>query len=354
MGPELKRGTWMRPVVAVSLVLVLIGVFVLKSCAPDGPGHVPAVTPSTPVAVKTPPFSADSAYAFVARQVAFGPRVPGSKEHAACADWLVRMLYAAGADTVHEQKGSVTAFNGQPVALRNIIASWNPSATDRILLMAHYDTRPFADHDDERQNQPIAGANDGGSGVAVWLEVVRHFADSTSPVRSGKLGVDVFLTDVEDMGQPNQGVMGAGLEEKSIKTWCLGSQYWVRNPHVSNYRARYGILLDMCGGTDAVFPREAWSMRFAPQIVNKVWRAAAAAGHGDRFLSDTRTYVGIDDHVVVNEGTGIPVIDIIAWDPATGAFPKTWHTHEDDLSSIDRATLEAVGSTVMQVLWSER
>jgi glutaminyl-peptide cyclotransferase len=348
MGQELKRRAWGRPVLAITLVGLLIGVFLLKSCAPDGPPPAPEVKPDVPVLVPAPVFNGDSAYALVAKQVSFGPRVPGSKEHSACADWMVALLKAHGADTVHQQLGKVTAFNG------NIIASWNPEAKERVLLMAHYDTRPFADHDDERQNQPIEGANDGGSGVAVLLEIARHLSSAGSPFAEGKLGIDLFFTDVEDMGQPNEGVMGAAMQQESIKTWCLGSQYWVRNPHVPGYSARYGILLDMCGSKDATFPREALSMRFAPLVVNRIWKAAAATGNGDRFLSETRGFVGIDDHVVVNEGTGIPVADIIAWDASTNAFPKTWHTHDDNLSGIDKESLRAVGETVMQVLWSER
>ena len=351
MGPELKR---LRPILAIALIALFLGTFLLKSCAPDGPSRTTEVKPDPAVLAPAPPFNSDSAYAFVAKQVSFGPRVPGSPAHKACADWMVETFYRFGADTVHEQKGNVIAFNGQPVPLRNIIVSWNPLAKDRVLLMAHYDSRPFADHDDERQNQPIDGANDGASGVAVWLELARHLGDSTSPTKAGTLGVDIFLTDVEDMGQPNQGVMGAGTDQASIKTWCLGSQYWVKNPHVPNYTARFGILLDMVGSVDAKFPREALSMKFAPQVVNRIWKAAAATGHGDRFLSETRGYVGIDDHVVVHEGTGIPVADIIAWDAATGAFPKTWHTHEDNLSGIDKESLQAVGTTVMQVVWSEK
>ncbi|MBL0046459.1 MAG: M28 family peptidase [Flavobacteriales bacterium] len=341
-------------IIAVVLVALLLALLLLKSCAPDNHSSVPVVEPAKTLLVPAPPFNADSAYAFVAKQVSFGPRVPGSPEHKACADWMVETLNRFGADTVYEQKGNVIAFNGQPVPLRNIIASWNPQATDRLLLMAHYDSRPFADHDDERQNQPIDGANDGASGVAVWLELARHLGDSTSPTKAGTIGVDIFLTDVEDMGQPSEGVMGAGNDPKSIKTWCLGSQYWVKNPHVPNYTARFGILLDMVGSVDAKFPREALSMKFAPQVVNKIWKAAAATGNGDRFLSETRGYVGIDDHVVVHEGTGIPVADIIAWDAATGAFPKTWHTHEDNLSGIDKESLQAVGTTVMQVVWAEK
>ncbi len=350
-SPHLGRSdlSFMRRPGTPSGVAVLLALILgLNACAPEGT-PVPEVGPAPPALVPAPLFDADSAYGFVARQVAFGPRVPGTPAHKACADWLVATLKRFGADTVHEQKGTVTSFNGQPVPLRNIIASWSPEKKDRLLLMAHYDSRPFADHDDERQNEPIDGANDGGSGVAVWLELARHIS-----AQRPALGIDIFFTDVEDMGQPNLGVMGAETEQNSIKTWCLGSQYWVRNLHVPNYTARFGILLDMIGSEGATFPREGLSMRFAPQVVSKIWKAAAATGHGDRFKSETRQYVGIDDHMIVNEGTGIPVADIIAFDESTNAFPSTWHTHEDNLKGISRESLQAVGATVTQVVWAER
>lgn len=348
MGPELKNGRRLRPFLAIGMIALFIGVFVLKSCAPDRP-HTEEHRPKadgTP-AVAAPLFDADSAYAFVSRQVSFGPRVPGSKAHDACGDWMVATLKRYGA-TVIEQTGTVTAFNGQPVPLRNIIASWQPEKKDRILLMAHWDSRPYADRDTERQNEAIDGANDGGSGVGVWLELARHLA-----AQPPALGVDIFFTDVEDMGQPHD-AMGGVEENESLRTWCLGSQYWVKNPHVADYNARFGVLLDMVGSADARFPREGLSMRFAPQTVGRIWKAAAAAGQGDRFLSETRNYVGIDDHVIVNEGTGIPVADIIAWDMNTGAFPSTWHTHADTTTAIDKGSLQAVGATMMQVVWGER
>ena len=349
MGPELKRGSWVRPAIAVSLIALFVGVFLLKSCAPDGPkpGTVPVT--EKPALVPAPLFDADSAYGYVAKQVSFGPRVPGTPAHKACADWMVATLERFGADTVYQQTGTVTAFNGQPVPLRNIIASWSPEKKERLLLLAHYDTRPFADHDDERKNEPIDGANDGGSGVAVWLEVARHIK-----AQQPALGIDIFFTDVEDMGAPSEGVMGARQDDSSIDTWCLGSRYWAKNPHVKDYRARYGILLDMCGSIDAKFPREGISMKIAPQVVGKIWKAAAATGHGARFLSETKNYVGIDDHLVVNMETGIPVADVIAWDESSGAFPKTWHTHDDDLANISKESLQAVGATVTQVIWAER
>jgi Zn-dependent M28 family amino/carboxypeptidase len=330
-----------RPLLPLSVLALL------AACQPETSTPTPEVTPPPAPVVEAPPFNADSAYAFVAKQVAFGPRVPGSAAHKACGDWMVAALKRYGA-TVVEQTGTVTAFNGKQVPLRNIIASWQPEKKERLLLFTHWDTRPFADKDDERTNDPIDGANDGGSGVGVWLELARHLNEKPTD-----LGIDIFFTDVEDMGEPSEEVM-AKSADNSLRTWCLGSQYWVKNPHVPGYKARFGILLDMCGSMDARFPKEGYSMRFAPQVVNKVWRAAASVGHGDRFLSETIQYVGIDDHVIVNEGLGIPSIDIIAFDRATGSFPPTWHTHDDNLKNISKESLEAVGATVQRVVWAEK
>ncbi len=320
----------------------------LVACQPEGNGStVPDVQPPPAATVQVPVFNTDSAYAFVAKQVSFGPRVPGSAAHKACGDWLVAKLKGYGA-TVIEQTGTVTSYNGQPVPLRNIIASWQPEKKDRILLMAHWDSRPFADKDVVRPNDPIDGANDGGSGVAVWLEVARHIAEQMPA-----LGIDIFYTDVEDMGEPNNAMMGTE-DGSTMRTWCLGSQYWVKNPHVPGYKARFGILLDMCGSEDARFPKEGFSMRYAPNVVNKVWKSAVATGHGDRFLAETINYVGIDDHVIVNEGLNIPSIDIIAFDQSSGGFPSTWHTHDDNLQNISKASLEAVGATMTHAVWNEK
>ena len=331
-------------IIAAALIALLL--VLLRSCAPDG-GGTPApskVIPELPALPPTPLFHADSAYAYVQKQVDFGPRVPGSQGHQVCGDWLVDFLKQY-ADTVIEQTGHVTAFNGQQVPLRNIIASWKPELKQRVLLMAHWDTRPFADRDNERQGEPILGANDGGSGVGILLEVARHLAAHPSSI-----GVDVFFTDVEDYGAPG-GSMTAGDPEQS---WCLGSQYWTKNPHVKDYTARFGILLDMCGARDARFPKEAFSMKYAPQIVNRVWKTADALGHGNYFLDETKYYVGVDDHVSVNERLRIPTIDIIEYNAGTSGFHPSWHTHDDDMDVIDRATLKAVGQTVLEVVWKER
>lgn len=330
----------MRPLVCYGLVGLL------ASCGPEG-RDVPTVPPGpvVPELPPTPAFQADSAYAFVAKQVAFGPRVPGTQSHRACGDWMVQRLEAAGASVI-EQTGTVISFNKERLPLRNIIGRFHPDRKERILLLAHWDTRPFADKDDQRTNEPIDGANDGGSGVGVLLEIARHLA-----AKEHGPGVDILFTDVEDHGQPS-GAMT--IDESSIDTWCLGSQYWVKNPHVPDYKARFGILLDMVGARDARFYQEALSMQFAPAIVRKVWKTAASLGVGDRFVQETKYFVGIDDHVPVNKVLRIPTIDIIEFDPATQAFGPYWHTHDDSMDVIDRNSLDAVGRTVLEVIWRER
>lgn len=327
--------------------LLLLFLPMLHACVPEGEQQVtvPEPKPEQPALPATPLFDPDSAYAFVARQVAFGPRVPGTKPHQACGDWLVARMKEAGAD-VTEQVGTVISFNKERLPLRNIIAQFDTTKTERILLFAHWDTRPFADKDNERTNEPIDGANDGGSGVGVLLEIARHL----SAKKHGP-GVDILFTDVEDHGQPS-GAMTQ--EESSIETWCLGSQYWVKNPHTPNYTARFGILLDMVGAKDARYYQEALSMQYAPAIVRKVWKTAAALGYGDRFVQETKYFVGIDDHIPVNKVLHIPSIDIIQYDPATQAFGPYWHTHEDNMEVIDRDALKAVGQTVLEVVWKER
>lgn len=326
----------------ISLTSALIA---LVSCAPDekSPDTSPEPPPNVAALPPTPQFDPDSAYNHVATQVEFGPRVPGSEAHQACGDWLAAKLRANGGDVV-EQTGTVTAFNGRKLPLRNIIASWQPEKENRILLFAHWDTRPFADQDNDRKNEAIDGANDGGSGVGVLLEIARHLNGAQT-----SHGVDIIFFDVEDYGQPS-----GSLTQEGSDTWCLGSQYWARNLHDPNYDADFGILLDMCGAKDARFYQEAISMNYAPHIVRKVWKTAKALGYGKFFVDRTQYYVGIDDHAIVNEKLGIPSIDIIEYNEESGGFHPSWHTHNDNMEIIDPATLKAVGQTVMEVVWQER
>ncbi len=286
-------------------------------------------------------FNADSAYSYVKKQVDFGPRVPGADSHRQCANWLIGTLNRHGADTIIEQKTIVTAFNGDKLPINNIFAQYNKNAKRRVLLLAHWDTRPWADaeKDKSKHNIPIPGANDGGSGVGVLLEIARCLGQ-----RQSAIGVDILFTDAEDYG-------ASGGDEKS---WCLGTQYWVKNmPYSEEQLPMYGILLDIVGGIDAKFHREYFSERFASRVNDKVWAMANASGYSSRFVNSTEGAV-TDDHYHINMA-GIPCIDIIECvNPLTGSFPPTWHTLKDDMNSIDRNTLKAVGQTVLNTIYNEQ
>ena len=241
------------------------------------------------------------------------------------------------------QEGKVTAFDNSILNIKNIIAQFQSEKNNRILLFAHWDTRPFADHDPDpaKRNQPIDGANDGASGVGVLMEIARHLKDNpTHP------GIDIIFFDAEDYGTPDH----LNVEYKP-DTWCLGSQYWGKNPHKKNYYAQYGILLDMVGAQNARFYQEQASLRFAPKLVNHIWDTAASLGYGSFFIFRKGGYI-TDDHVYVNKHTGIPAVDIIQYDPSTNtSFGSYWHTHDDTMENIDRNTLKAVGQTLMEVIY---
>ena len=293
----------------------------------------------------SPEFNADSAYAFVEKQVNFGPRIPGSDAHKACGDYLVAKLTGFGA-LVTEQKADITHYDGKNLSIRNIIGSFYPEKEKRILLYAHWDTRPFADEEPDpgRQQQPIAGADDGASGVGTLLEIARNL--SQYPL---EVGVDIIFFDLEDWGQPS-------FETDWVQGewWCLGSQYWSEQPHVENYKADYGILLDMVGAANASFLKEGYSTQYASNILEKVWNTAVKLGYGNYFLSKSGGYI-TDDHLPVNKHHRAPSINIInlKTDTQTGFAPH-WHTHRDDMRNIDRSTLRVVGQTVMEVIYSEK
>ncbi len=319
------------------------------SCNTGTEKETPVKEPSESVTefVKAPPFSGDSAYFFVEKQVNMGPRVPNTAAHREAGDYFISKLKEYGA-RVTAQEFQAQSFDGKTLQLRNIIASFYPDQQKRVLLAAHYDSRPFADKDDERRDEPIDGANDGASGVGVLLEIARILNSNDTPP---PVGVDIILFDGEDWGNDSNNYVP--LPENLDTWWCLGSQYWGQNKHNPQYSAYYGILLDMVGGTDAKFYREGYSMEFAPKIVNKVWQTAARLGHNEYFIPANGGTI-TDDHVYVNKYTNIPMIDIIPTDPVEGSFGDFHHTHDDNLSIISRETLQAVGETVLHVLYNER
>ncbi len=333
------RVTKVMGLVVIGLVLILSG-----GCKPKT-GDKPATKAASGTEVQIPVFSGDSAYAYVEKQVSFGPRVPASQAHAACAQWLEGKFRAFGAQ-VSLQESTVKIYDGKSVPMKNIIASFQPEKSNRILLMAHWDSRPFADQDPDpaKRDTPILGANDGGSGVGVLLEIARDLQNQPTP-----LGIDLILFDVEDYGSPAHRNVDSNQD-----FWCLGSQYWARNPHIQGYFARYGILLDMVGAPDATFTMEEVSRNYAQSVLDKIWTAANGLGYG-RYFTFEKTNQLIDDHRFINEIIGIPSVDIIQYDPATVSnFNASWHTQADNMSNISKETLTAVGRTVMKVIYTEK
>lgn len=287
-------------------------------------------------------FNADSAYYYIKKQVSFGPRVPNTPSHEETANWLTRKLKQY-ADTVQVQKGEVTAYNGKTLFIKNIRASFNPDAQKQLLLGAHWDTRPFADRDTTRTDEPIPGANDGGSGTAVLLEIARQLHK-----KDPEVGINIVLFDAEDYGAP-EAQQKRGTDNK----FCLGSAYWAKRINEDKYWADYGILLDMVGAKDANFLREGYSLKHAPRVVDKIWSTAHQLGH-DQFFSYTKTRPVMDDHVNVIRKAGIPMANIIDYNHRRpNGFGDYWHTHNDNLNLISRKTLNAVGETVMTVIRQE-
>ena len=291
-----------------------------------------------------PAFCEDSAYAYVAEQCAFGPRVMNSAAHDSCGEYIAQTFKRFGA-VVYDQYADSKLYDGTPIKMRNIIASYNPDAPARILIAGHWDSRQWADNDPDKANHntPIDGANDGGSSIGVMLELARQLqlANDSNQV---KIGVDFICWDAEDSGES---------ANNNPNSWCLGSQYWSGIRHIQGYTARYGINLDMVGGNNTVFYREQYSMKYAPTVVDKVWGAAQRIGYGKFFSYDDEGGYITDDHLQVNQG-GIPCIDIIGSDTEDDGFPSTWHTLDDNIKHINKETLKAVGQTMLEVIWTEQ
>jgi len=321
--------------------LIIISSFLIIGCATE-PQQKTKTVSKPKVKIEVPIFNADSAYLFVAKQVSFGPRVISSKGWRKCAIWLEKKLKTYTPNVII-QEAAITTYDGKNHTLKNIISSFSPEKNNRVALFAHWDSRHIADHDTENQKKPILGANDGGSGVGVLLEMARQFS-----IKNPKIGVDIILFDAEDYGQPEN----SGFP-KMQDSWCLGSQYWSKNPHKQNYFAQYGILLDMVGAKDATFRHEQISFYYGSDILQKVWRKANRLGFGNYFVFENANQI-LDDHYYVNTITGIPTIDIIEYDPTTESnFNQHWHTHKDDMNNIDKTTLNAVGQTLLEVIYTE-
>lgn len=323
-----------------------LAIIVLVAAGCGGEKEQKKAPETTPKIVNVPIFNADSAFYFVEKQVGFGPRIPNSPAHLKTGDYFIEQFKHYGAE-VTTQDFIATSFDNQRLNLRNIIASFYPEKQKRILLAAHWDTRPFADKDPEKPNAVFDGANDGASGVGVLLEIARNLKANAAP----DVGIDIILFDGEDWGERYNQKVNKPLPSGYVEWWCLGSQYWSKNKHKPNYSAYYGILLDMVGGKNAQFAREGYSMDYAPNVVDKVWKSASTLGFGHIFINQ-RTGRITDDHQFVNEVARIPMIDIISFEPTTG-FGDFHHTRQDNLENISKEILGAVGQTLLQVIYYE-
>lgn len=280
-------------------------------------------------------FDADSAYSYVAAQTAFGPRIPGTEAHARCIEYITEKLEKAGGETVIQDIIFIDS-KGEKRTVKNIKANFRPEAPVKILLAAHYDSRPHADQDSDpsKHSQPVMGANDGASGVAVILEIARNFGALPPNV-----GLEIAILDQEDNGD----------YDSDDRLWCIGSQVWADESKGKLGLPQAGILLDMVGGKNARFNPEYFSVLYARPLVESIWAVAHQIGYSDRFPAEVGGALN-DDHIYLMEA-GFPCVDIVEnQNFETGSFAPTWHTTEDTLENIDPTSLKAVGDVVMNFL----
>ena len=306
---------------------------------PDPPANDTAQGPAYPDTAGIPAFSGERAYEMVERQVTFGPRNPGSEGAARALDFLVEELgtYAA---TVERQEFTHVGYEGKELRMTNVIATFNPEATTRILLCAHWDTRPRSDEDSDPadREKPIVGANDGGSGVGVLLEFARILKENPPPI-----GVDIVLFDGEDYGDSD-------VDE--LDRYFLGAKHFAKSIP-SAYRPAFGILLDIVGDHEAEFGMEDTSVQYAGSIVRLVWGAAEHLGL--KTFAQKRVPGVSDDHLPLNQIARIPTIDIIDASLVGHNDPEPrrqyWHTSDDDMKNISAETLGEVGRLLSYIVY---
>lgn len=320
---------------SIALLCALLITWCFTSCKSDSK---PAQSTAPKNKVTIPAFDGQEAYNYVQKQVDFGTRVPGTDTHKQCKDWLVSELKSLGAE-VKVQEFKASFFDVKDAESYNIIAAINPKLKNRVLLAAHWDTRLLADKDDKDQDKPIDGADDGASGVGILLQIAKIIKNN--PI---DLGIDIIFFDAED-----NGIDADTPAESKPESWCLGSQYWYNNID-RNYKAKFGILLDMVGAKDAMFPLEGYSRDHAGAYQEKIWTLAGRMGYGDLFQKKLMGGGITDDHVYMIKA-GIPSVDIINY-PSDG-FGHYHHTHDDNMDNIDPNTLRIVGQVVTAVLYKE-
>ncbi len=314
-----------------SLLLGCALTLTLSACEFSCAGH--PTTPSTPV----PVFNENLAWEQILEFEKIGPKIPGTQGSLKGGDWIVSELKKAGV-TVLEQKTEAKTFDGKTIPVRNIMGQINPGASERYLLSAHWDSRPFSDEDPDPKfrSTPVPATNDGGSGVVVLLGIAKALEG-----KKPSIGIDLLFLDAEDWGTP-----------RDEESYCLGTQYWAKNPVPANYKAKYGINFDMVGRIGSIFPVEANTGRQAGDVIRKLQTSARSLGYQD-FFPNIQVGAIIDDHIYLMQGRNFPVADVIAMSPE-GRFPPEWHTHKDTSEFISRDVLKVVGQTTLKTLWDEQ
>ena len=274
-------------------------------------------------------FDGEAALGYVKAQLDFGPRIPGSPGHRKTGDWIVQMMRQR-ADTVVEQRWTHRTVKGDTLPMRNILARYNPAATHRVLYVTHWDTRPVSDASlnlGERMT-PVPGANDGASGPALFIALGDAIKRTPLPPN---VGLDLLFVDGEDYGDfpKDQDVL-------------IGSRYFAENLPDSAYRPLFGVVWDMIGDRDLKIHQESHSLERAPEVVQRVWKAANDLGYGNVFLSQEGWSV-TDDHLPLLD-KGLRVIDVIDYE-----F-DAHHTPRDTIDKVSAKSLKIVGDVALTLI----
>lgn len=285
-------------------------------------------------------FNAAAALSYAQAQVKFGPRVPGTPAHEQAGDWIIQQMKERG-DSVIVQSWTQMTAKGEKLPMRNILARINPSATQRVLYLTHWDTRPTADDDPNlgKRGASFDGANDGASGVGLFVALADLWKKTPPSV-----GVDLLFVDGEDWG---------GFDPDSSGNYpdaLFGSQYFANHLPSPDYKPLYGVLFDMIGDSDLQIFQEAFSVQNAPEVVQRVWQTASDLGYGRYFINEVGESV-TDDHLPLQH-KGLRVIDVldIQYGPLpsnyngyTVSSPSYHHTSEDTMDKLSTKSLQAVG-----------
>jgi glutaminyl-peptide cyclotransferase len=274
-------------------------------------------------------FDGQAAFGYIQTQVGFGPRIPGSEAHRRMGDWLDSLL-GQRADTVVVQNWKHVTMRGDTLPLRNFIARFNPSAEKRLLLLAHWDSRPVADSPRSQDpTRPVPGANDGGSGVALLLGVADVLKRSPPAI-----GVDLLFVDGEDYGDFT----------KAPSDVLIGSRYYGAH-QLPGPKPLYAVLFDLVADKDLQLYQEGNSLVGAPEVVELVWSTAKDLGYGGYFVSSPR-HTLIDDHLELQKA-GIRAVDVVDFD-----YPS-WHTVDDTIDKVSPASLQVVGDVALALVRRE-